>query len=517
MGAETISVPIVKDGKDICRLIFTRFDDGLFDVKIDPLRKPFHVQAYSMLDRRPREIYAEEISGYASHDMSYHHGAKRKQITIHIKNRHPKEGEPRYKSLPLSNILPPSGGNDFPLPLLKIEIPSCVVEASKEYKEKKYHHKVDIHNSNVVEIYMTNERYRENVKRFARIWGIYFGMSLEYFCTNTIISGAQKAHSYIPHEPEIRSATSIGLNGMELMVNFYPEPQLDLHRKAMFYSFIENKFAEDILLNTILVYPQAGADGTFPRFYAGGCTLKDLQVLTGKDNSPGAQRMFGEKVNETGERIHRYTATQATVNMDRVAFEESVYLAKKAKDSADRLYYLMLEHNDSIERSRKQLIKKCGRFVKALKRERKNAWQSNSSDAVTRWLRADPAVVEEATYTILSLYLGLDETRLGACVINDQFKHCWLLYDENWDVDICGDVLNRFLAEGDSFRYPDIHISVGLDPTYTVPNVREDTSRIRDRCQMKPLGYTGLNVQERDAFLDQDDELLRKVYAQLLL
>lgn len=41
MGAKEIKVPIIKDERDICRLIFTKFDNGLFDVKIDSLGKPF--------------------------------------------------------------------------------------------------------------------------------------------------------------------------------------------------------------------------------------------------------------------------------------------------------------------------------------------------------------------------------------------------------------------------------------------------------------------------------------------
>lgn len=69
-----IKVPITKAGKDICRIIFTQFDDGLFDVKVDSLGKTFRVQAYSLLDRCPREIAPAEEGGYATHGISYHHG-----------------------------------------------------------------------------------------------------------------------------------------------------------------------------------------------------------------------------------------------------------------------------------------------------------------------------------------------------------------------------------------------------------------------------------------------------------
>lgn len=36
-----IFVPIVKDGKDICRLIFIKADEGRFDLKLDFLGNSF--------------------------------------------------------------------------------------------------------------------------------------------------------------------------------------------------------------------------------------------------------------------------------------------------------------------------------------------------------------------------------------------------------------------------------------------------------------------------------------------
>lgn len=510
-----IKIPITKDGKDICRIIFTQFDDGLFDVKIDPLKKLFRVQAYSLFDRRPREIFPAEADGYATHDISYHHGAEQKPIVIHIKNRQAKE-ELRYTSLPLRNILPPSVKNDFPLPLLKLEIPSEVVNASTSYRKKSYHHTLDIANSNVVEIYMANGRYAENMERYARIWETYFGLSFEYFCTNTILSGMQKAHTYIPGEPEARGAVLNKLDGMSLLINFYPEPQLDLHRNAMYFTFIENGYAEDILLNTILVFSPSDAEGLFPNICMGGSTLRDLRILTGKDKSPAAQKAFGKIRGEDGIERRRYTVTQATANMDRLSWEESCYLARKASSSSKRLYERLSAHSNLVEKTRKQLFEKSSRFAKMLYRARKEAERSRMQDSVSQWLLSDPAAVEEATYVMLSLYLGLNECRIGACNINDMFLHCWLLYDENWDVDVCGNVLNRFLKAGDHFRYPDVYIRAGLDPTYTRPDICEDTSHIKNYCRMTPHGYVRMSAKERETFLDKDDKLIRKVYQRLI-
>lgn len=99
MSIKKIKIPIIKNGKDICRLIFTQFDDGLFDIKIDALENSFRVQTYSLLSTRPREIYPDSLKDYKKHDISYHHGAENKPIVIHIKSKMTQSGEAQYKTL----------------------------------------------------------------------------------------------------------------------------------------------------------------------------------------------------------------------------------------------------------------------------------------------------------------------------------------------------------------------------------------------------------------------------------
>lgn len=74
MSKNEVKIPIVKDGCDICRLIFTRFDNGLFDVKIDSLGKDFSIQTHKLFSHRPDEIMEDGRVISASHDISYHHG-----------------------------------------------------------------------------------------------------------------------------------------------------------------------------------------------------------------------------------------------------------------------------------------------------------------------------------------------------------------------------------------------------------------------------------------------------------
>ena len=169
MGKSEIKVPIVKEGKDICRIIFTEFDDGLFDIKIDSLEKPFSVQSYSLFCNRPNEILTYNNHQYLQSDISYHHGAEKKPVVVHVKKRNVKEGELQYLTLPINRIVPPSNNNIFPLPLMKIEIPDISVKGSKIYKKKGYHRLVDISNSNVVEIYMAKRNFSDNFEKYSTV------------------------------------------------------------------------------------------------------------------------------------------------------------------------------------------------------------------------------------------------------------------------------------------------------------------------------------------------------------
>lgn len=56
MGNLEVKIPIIKNGKDICRLIFIQFENGVFDVKIDSLGKSFSVQTYREIGVRPHKM-----------------------------------------------------------------------------------------------------------------------------------------------------------------------------------------------------------------------------------------------------------------------------------------------------------------------------------------------------------------------------------------------------------------------------------------------------------------------------
>lgn len=509
MSRNEVKIPIIKDGCDICRLIFTRFDNGLFDVKIDSLGKDFSIQTHKLFSHRPDEIMEDGRVISASHDISYHHGMSDKPVVVHVKNRNAKKGEKRYTDLPLTNLLPPTENNDFPLPLLKIEIPNKCIGASKKYKEKKYHHKVDVLNSNVVEIYMTNEKFTNTIEQYSRAWLIYMNLSFEYFSTNTILSGSQKMNSYMPVEPEVRSIYINDMSGVSFIINIYPEPRLDKYRKELQFTFIENKYTEEILLNTILVYPPVDADGTFPSCFMGGCTLGDLSVLAGKVEPDKSTSKFGLIDTGAGEIRRRYTVAQALVFMDNLQMNKWGYLIRKSLSASEQLYALMADDSIRKDRKREELQVKCIKFIEVLKKLRHKSKNELEND-VYLWFQEDNAYKEESIYLMLSLFLELRDYRLGVCLIDATILHMWLLYDMNWDISVCGDIFNRFVDEGDLF--PNVYVNIGFDPCFTTPSPREDISRIKDKIQVKPIGYKRVLYEDRESMLDQNDGLLRRVW-----
>lgn len=526
MGNKKIDIPIIKNGKDICRLIFTRFDDGLFDVKIDTRKNSFRVQAYSLFSFRPQEIYPDDLKDYREHSISYHHGAENKPIVVHIKSEMKQEGELQYRSLPLCHIQAPNINNDFPLPILKLEIPDNIVNSAEQYQRKKRHYPVDIANSNVVEVFMLNDASSviNNMNRYATISFVQQMMSIEYFCTNTIISGSQKMHTYIPNKPESRCTIIKNLNGMALLINYYPEPTLDKRRKSLYFTFVENEYAEDILLNTILVYPEANEKDSSIGAYVGGATIRDLSILTGRDRKEKISDAFGQMKNSDGSisgRL-RYTAAQATVHMDPLTIEEKVVIVKKAIDSAERLYQLSVEKRKEKLQTQNLLYDRGKKFRQAIMSLQNKARQGYYSDKdnsnkepVLQWLLGDSEFAEEQSYLMLSKYLHLADCRLGCCQINEKL-HWWLLYDDNWNVDIFCDQLNYYISSEDSCRYEEVIVTAGVDPTYTTPNIPADTTRIKNNCTMIPLGYKRFPGSVRQEIFEQKDRLLEKVYYEIV-
>lgn len=50
-----ISIPIVKEGKDLCRMIFQRAEEGKFDLKLEFRNNPYQVYSYRLFALSPIE------------------------------------------------------------------------------------------------------------------------------------------------------------------------------------------------------------------------------------------------------------------------------------------------------------------------------------------------------------------------------------------------------------------------------------------------------------------------------
>lgn len=117
------SIPIVVNGKDICRLIIHKPDTGKYEIKIDFLKNDFDVNVFRMFSFRPLHKNVKEPYNC---DISYHRGENNKPITIHLKNRAAQSGELKYESLPLKHLQAPNINSIFPIPLMKLELPNTI-------------------------------------------------------------------------------------------------------------------------------------------------------------------------------------------------------------------------------------------------------------------------------------------------------------------------------------------------------------------------------------------------------
>lgn len=267
---DRIIVSIVKDGRDICRLIFMKADEGRYDLKLDFIGNSFQVQTYRLFSQRPVVWDVAEPQS----NMSYHYGRNKNPVLIHIKNENPAEGEKQYITLPIHRIQPPNVNQMFPLPLLKIEIPNSVVSEAKVYREKTYHHKIDVEDSNVLELFMLPEGgvTQYSINKYVSAFWVYTIASIEFFATNTVLSDYQKYGNVIPHgEPATRGIGITELQGMDLYASIFPDPRVSVGRPKLTITFIENELTEAILLNGMI---RNGRDDSST--YFGGANFKQL-------------------------------------------------------------------------------------------------------------------------------------------------------------------------------------------------------------------------------------------------
>ena len=115
-------------------------------MKIDFLDNEYDVNCHRLFKNRPLHFDIEDSLEF---NLSYHAGTHSdKPITIHLKRKEKKDGENQYQSLPISRIQAPSINQNFPIPLLKLEVPT--LEHPRQYKPKGYHKLINETDCNVV-------------------------------------------------------------------------------------------------------------------------------------------------------------------------------------------------------------------------------------------------------------------------------------------------------------------------------------------------------------------------------
>lgn len=218
--------------------------------------------------------------------MSYHHGAGERSIIIHLKDE-TMRGADAYQTLPVKNILAPGTDSMFPLPLCKLEIPDNVVNQAEEYHAKGYHHVVDTGEMNVLEFYMVTDSFDLDAfwsMKYSTIWMCQMGMSLEYFSSFTVLSDYEKNAHFMPKHGQVedRLVAISGLQGMKIMVCKYRVPEINGIWDRLHMTFIENKYAEDRLMCTIIRYPKINLrPNEYDGIYMGSANLDQLKPPPG--------------------------------------------------------------------------------------------------------------------------------------------------------------------------------------------------------------------------------------------
>lgn len=471
---DRISVPIVKDGKDICRLVFMKADKGRYDLKLDFLGNSFQVQSYRLFSHRPIVWDVAE----PQNNMSYHYGRNKSPVLIHIKSENPTDGEKRYTTLPVHRIQPPNVNQMFPLPLMKIEIPDAVVDQAKEYRPRAKYNAINVEDSNVIELFMLPEGGLEQTLtgRYSSAFLVYTMGSIEFFASNTVLSDYQKWGNVIPcGEPAMRGMGVKELRGMELYASFFPVPQVNKGRAKLTVTFIENELAEAILLNG-LIRKKEDDSGV----YFGGANYGRLD--------------FRPSVKQVG--LVEDSVAAWMIARDELSPQEKTAIYERAVEGRIKIRSELRKYENEIMQEERRLKKAVSSFMsrlhclqdlclsKHVPHSEEDGYRVTDEDI---WFMTDFSFHSEEIHILFSKYMGNEHYTMvrrliqskqyvpklaqekkydsegheikvfSQCSIHEVvFNHTWLEYNDRFDVDLLRGSLNLLLGEE------------GSEPAYSV-------------------------------------------------
>lgn len=428
-----INIPIVKNGKDICRLIFTRDENmpGYYDLKINFQKNLFEVWSYRLFARCPIVWHMDDTENIS---MSYHHGAGERPIMIHLKDE-TMRGADAYRTLPVKNILAPGTDSMFPLPLCKLEIPDNVVNQAEEYHAKGYHHVVDTGEMNVLEFYMVDDSFDLDSfwsMKYSTIWMCQMGMSLEYFSSFTVLSDYEKNAHFMPEHGQVedRLVAISGLQGMKIMVCKYRVPEINENWDRLHMTFIENKYAEDMLMCTIIRYPKINLrPNEYDGIYMGSANLDQLKPPPG----PLAKLPV---------------LPESCVSMDlarsHFSDQERSVLEWRAGLARANLYRELSKHDTFMHTQGEEYRRLAYEFRTAWSTLAEAGWTANTLELQMLFAR----YLNLWEYRLLSLPFCRDSDPDG--LIN----HVWLQIDDYFEIDIVRDELNQYLHDRGAKQIP---------------------------------------------------------------
>jgi hypothetical protein len=242
-------VAIIKKGKDVGRIIPFNVNSGNYDFKISLTKNDYEIDMYTFLAEAPKTIKLDDMSSW---EISYHRSTALKPTVIHLKQ---KKSNPEYKPLSIYRLKDPSIYTEFPIPLMKLEIPLNFT--AKDYKQKPKEHIVfDIKYANVAEFYLAHISfsYQQFMKKWPALSLNLLIHSFEFFATNNLLIDEYKYKYFMTRNTGERVAIKefIVNKDMKFYVNLYKNPEFN--KGTIRVTFIENEFSDALLGLSLIGY-----------------------------------------------------------------------------------------------------------------------------------------------------------------------------------------------------------------------------------------------------------------------
>lgn len=490
-------IAVVVDGKDVCRIIPFKPSDGRYDLKFDFLGNDFDTSCYRLFSHRP---ILWEIYDSNQFELTYHKGESDKPLRIHLKRKNKKDGLPSYQDLPLKRIQAPSINQRFPMPIVKLEVPSNI--GARSYKSKGYHKRIEPEDCNVLEIYLAHANFDmgEFMAQLPGMQMAFMMLSFEVFATNTVMTDYQKGASLIPKDEPKPIMTSFSImDDMKIIVIHFKDNQLNKRLSKIQATFIENELSESILAMMKIAYPPTSNNGIYDEIYLGGATLRDVDLPT----FPLVKPPIGNNVIADAFKGNRFTSAEKDD-----LYWHALKLRIQLRDA-------LIEHQQYQKETKKQLCDKVTSFIKAINIIGKSKEQLAEDES--EWFSSYSKSRSVYISILVAKYLGMEQCALYARHIRQQSSgqltfHAWLMYYDMFDIDASYSLLSEFtnleleeIMVAPAEQHPILAEYAGVRHT-----IKENGYK---RGPLKAGVYT---TAKFDSYFDRNDRLLSRIYEKIV-